>query len=80
MSGLLDEVLTAHGGLERWRAATALTAHGRFSGLLSSRFPGNRMAPVSVRVELAKQHAVITASHNCGAGTSTSPRPRTTRW
>jgi hypothetical protein len=24
MSGLLDEVLTAHGGLERWRAVTAL--------------------------------------------------------
>ncbi|MFF7941499.1 hypothetical protein ACFZC5_17440 [Nocardia gamkensis] len=42
MSGLLDEVLTAHGGLERWRAVTALTAltaHGRFGGLLRSRFP-----------------------------------------
>lgn len=25
MSGLLDEVLTAYGGLERWRAVTALT-------------------------------------------------------
>ena len=44
MSGLLDEVLTAHGGLERWRAVTALTAHGRFGGLLRSRFPENRMA------------------------------------
>jgi hypothetical protein len=59
MSGLLDEVLTAHGGLERWRAVTALTAHGRFGGLLRSRFPENRMANVTVRVQLAEQHAVF---------------------
>ncbi len=59
MSGLLDEVLTAHGGLERWRAVTALTAHGRFGGLLRSRFPGNRLAEVEVRVRLAQQHAVF---------------------
>ena len=59
MSGLLDEVLAVYGGLERWRAVTALTAHGRFSGLLRPRFPGNRMANVSVRVELAEQRAVF---------------------
>lgn len=59
MGGLLDEVLAAHGGLDRWRAVTALTAHGRFGGLLRSRFPGNRMATVSVRVQLAEQHAVF---------------------
>jgi hypothetical protein len=59
MSGLLDEVLAAHGGLDRWRAVTALTAHGRFGGLLRSRFPGNRMATVTVRVEPAKQHTVF---------------------
>jgi hypothetical protein len=59
MSGLVDEVLAAHGGLEQWRAVTALTAHGRFGGLLRSRFPGNRMANVTVRVELSKQHAVF---------------------
>jgi hypothetical protein len=59
MSGLLDEVLTANGGLERWRAVTALTAHGRFGGLLRSRFPENRMANVTVRVQLAEQHAVF---------------------
>src|SRR4030088_3691596 len=59
MSGLLDEVLAAHGGLERWRAVTALTAHGTFGGLLRSRFPGNRMANVTVRVQLAQQHAVF---------------------
>jgi hypothetical protein len=59
MTGLLDEILTAHGGLERWRALTALTAHGRFGGLLSSRFPGNRMANVTVRVQLAEQRAIF---------------------
>jgi len=59
MSGLLDEVLAAHGGLERWQSVNALTAHGRFGGLLSSRFPGNRMASVTVRVHLAQQYAVF---------------------
>jgi hypothetical protein len=59
MSGLLDEVLAAHGGLERWQAVTALTVHGTFGGLLRLRFPGNRMADVTVRVLLAEQHAVI---------------------
>lgn len=59
MSGLLDEVLAAHGGLERWQAVTALTAHGTFGGLLRSRFRGNRMANVTVRVQLAEQHAVF---------------------
>ena len=59
MSGLLDEVLNAHGGLERWRAVTALTVHGSFGGLLRSRLPGNRMAHVNVRVRLAEQHTVF---------------------
>jgi hypothetical protein len=59
MSGLVDDVLTAHGGVDRWRAVTALTAHGRFGGLLQSRFPGNRMANVTVRVELAEPRAVF---------------------
>src|ERR1700751_1685462 len=59
MSGVLDEVLAVYGGLERWRAVTALTPHGRFRGLLRSRFPGNRMANVTVRVELAEQQAVF---------------------
>lgn len=59
MSVLLDEVLAAHGGVERWRAVTAVTAHGRFGGLLRSRFPGNQMANVSVRVRAAEQYAVF---------------------
>jgi len=59
MSGLLDEVLAAHGGLERWRAVTAFTVHGRFGGLLRTRFPGNRMTNVTVRLQMANQHAVF---------------------
>jgi hypothetical protein len=59
MSALLDGVLAAHGGLDRWQAVKALTAHGRFGGLLRTRFPGNRMANVNVRVELAEQRAVF---------------------
>lgn len=56
---LLDEVVAAHGGVDGWRAVTALTAHGRFGGLLSARFPGNRMAELTVRVCPAEQHAVV---------------------
>lgn len=37
----------------------ALTVHGRFGGLLSARFPGDRMANVSVRVRPAEQHTVF---------------------
>jgi hypothetical protein len=59
VSGLLNEVLAAHGGVERWRAATAITAHGTFGGLLRSRFPGNQMANATVRVQLAEQRTVF---------------------
>jgi hypothetical protein len=59
MNALVEEVLTAHGGLERWRAVTAITARGTFGGVLRSRFPGNQLAEVDVRVELAEQHTVI---------------------
>jgi hypothetical protein len=59
MSGLLEEVLSAYGGLQRWRAVTAFTAKGGFGGLLRSRFPGNRMANVTARVELAERRAVF---------------------
>lgn len=56
---MLDEVVAASGGHERWRAVTAITAHGTFGGLLRSRFPGNRLANVTVRVQLAQQHAAF---------------------
>jgi len=59
MNALLKEVLTAHGGLERWRAVTAIAVRGTFGGLLRSRFPGNQLADVDARVELAEQRTVL---------------------
>lgn len=59
MSGLLDEVLAAHGGLDRWRAAHTITARARFGGVLRSRMPGNRMASVALAMDLAEQHVTF---------------------
>jgi hypothetical protein len=59
MSGLLEDVLAAHGGLERWRAVTSVTVHGRFGGVLRSRFPGNLMITVTARVQMVDQHVVL---------------------
>jgi hypothetical protein len=33
--------------------------HGSFGGLLSSRFPGNRMAELSMRMQMSEQHVVL---------------------
>ena len=52
MTGLLDEVLEAHGGLGRWRAARTITARVHSGGLLiRTRVPGNRFADYRVTVE-----------------------------
>jgi hypothetical protein len=48
VSALQDEALAAHGDHQRWRAVTAFSAHGTSGGLLRWRFPGNRMADVTV--------------------------------
>jgi hypothetical protein len=45
--------------LDSWRAVTALTVHGRFGGLLRTRFPGNRMTNITARLHMAEQHAVF---------------------
>lgn len=60
MTGLLDQVLQAHGGADRWQLVSALTARGRFGGILRSRLPGNRMANVNVRIELPEQRTIFT--------------------
>jgi hypothetical protein len=65
-SGLLAEVLAAHGGLERWTAATAIAAQARFGGLLRSRFPGNQMASVRVTADLETQHVRFDDFPNIG--------------
>ncbi|WP_320672715.1 hypothetical protein [Patulibacter defluvii] len=59
MSGLLDEVLAAHGGVERWRSTTAIAARGRLEGLLPKRFPGERLARFDVRVDVAEPRTVL---------------------
>jgi hypothetical protein len=50
-STLLDEVLEAHGGVERWRLTERIMARVRTGGLLPrTRMPGNRFADVQVTV------------------------------
>ena len=57
-SALLDEVLQAHGGLERWRAARAIRARVRSGGLLvRTRVPGNRLADYELTVEVGEPRA-----------------------
>lgn len=58
MNGLLDEVVAAHGG-ERWQGVSAITARGRLGGLLPKRFPGDRLARFTVRIEVDEQRTVI---------------------
>ncbi|MFE5789304.1 hypothetical protein [Rhodococcus erythropolis] len=59
MNELLDEVLTAHGGVEHWQSVSAITARGRLGGLLPQRFPGNKLAKFTVEVEVAEQRTVL---------------------
>jgi hypothetical protein len=57
---LLAEVLEAHGGLESWEAARAITARARSGGLLiRTRVPGNRFAAYRVTVETEEPRATL---------------------
>jgi hypothetical protein len=59
-AGLLGEVLEAHGGLERWRAARTVQARVRSGGLLvRTRVRGNRFADYRLTVEVQEPRAVI---------------------
>lgn len=59
MSELLDEVLDAYGGAERWRSVEAITARGRLGGLLPKRFPNSKLASLTVRVDVAEQRTIL---------------------
>ena len=57
---LLDEVLDAHGGLERWASTTTIRGRVRSGGLLvRTRMPGNRFR--DTRIEAAVQEPVGSA-------------------
>jgi hypothetical protein len=57
---LLDEVLEAHGGLERWRAARTISARVRSGGfLLRTRVPGNRFADYRISIDVREPRAVL---------------------
>lgn len=60
MSALLDEVLDAHGGLERWRTTSAIHARVRSGGLLlRTRVPGNRFADYRITVFVQEARTVL---------------------
>jgi hypothetical protein len=56
---LLEEVLEAHGGGDRWRAARTVSARVRSGGLLlRTRAAGNRFVDYRVEVEMARPRTV----------------------
>jgi hypothetical protein len=59
MNELLNEVLAAHGGAERWGSVWEITARGRVAGLLPKRFAGNKLANFTFQAQVAEQHVVI---------------------
>jgi hypothetical protein len=60
VTALLDEVLEAHGGPERWREAQTVSARVRSGGLmLRTRVPGNRFADYQLTVDLHRPRATL---------------------
>lgn len=57
---LLDEVLEAHGGLERWRAAREIRARVRSGGfLVRTRMPGSRFADYHLTVSVTQPRVIM---------------------
>jgi hypothetical protein len=57
---LLDEVLDAHGGLDRWRSAREIRARAHSGGFLPrTRFRGNALADYKLRIEVDEPHAIL---------------------
>ncbi len=58
MAKLLEEVLEAHGGRERWAAAESIRAEVRSGGLLlKTRVPGNGFAEATIDVDVGRVRA-----------------------
>ncbi|MGY4929373.1 hypothetical protein [Streptomyces sp. 900105755] len=59
MTNLLDLILEAHGGLQRWREATTIRAHGSMGGLLwTLRGQQGILATADMTVEVQQQRMV----------------------
>jgi hypothetical protein len=57
---LLDEVLEAHGGVERWRAAATIRARVRSGGLLlATRAPGRLISKYELTVRVREPWAML---------------------
>jgi hypothetical protein len=57
---LLEEILEAHGGRQRWAAAKTIEAELRSGGLLPrTRFPGNRLAAYRATVSVHEPRVVL---------------------
>jgi hypothetical protein len=57
---LLDEVVVANGGMERWRAASTIAARARSGGLLlRTRMPGTRLAEYEITAGAGDQHVIF---------------------
>jgi hypothetical protein len=58
--GLLEEVLDAHGGLERWQEATTLRARVRSGGFaFASHFTGKALREFEATVSTREPHSVL---------------------
>jgi hypothetical protein len=67
LSKLLDQVMEAHGGLDRWQNASAIHARVRTGGLLvRTRVPGNRFADYRITVDVQEPRTVIDPFPNDG--------------
>lgn len=60
VNSLLELVMEAHGGVDRWRRATAIRARVRTGGLLvRTRVPGNRFSDYRITVDVQRARTVI---------------------
>jgi hypothetical protein len=67
MSTLLEEVLAAHGGRQRWAAASRVSARVRSGGLLiRTRVPGERFADYRVEAEVGEPYTTATPFPGAG--------------
>jgi hypothetical protein len=68
VSGLLEETLEAHGGLERWRSTEQISVHARSGGVaLASKFAAGPFRSYDLTVSTAHPRTVIEPYPRAGA-------------